>query len=32
MITSHFKTSSQAQSLRWIEEANPRNWGPALKE
>jgi hypothetical protein len=18
--------------LRWIEEANPRNWGPALKE
>ena len=30
--TSHFKTSSQAQSLRWVEEANPRNRGPALKE
>jgi len=23
--TSYFKTSPQAQSLRWIEEANPRN-------
>jgi len=23
--TSHFKTPSQAQSLRWIKEANPRN-------
>jgi hypothetical protein len=32
MATSHFKTPSQAQSLRWIKEANPRNWGPALKE
>jgi HAD superfamily hydrolase (TIGR01549 family) len=25
VVTSHFKTSFQTQSLRWIEEANPRN-------
>jgi len=30
--TSHFKTPSQTQSLRWIKEANPQTWGPALKE
>ena len=25
LVTSYFKTPSQAQSLRWIKEANPRN-------
>ena len=29
---TYFKTSTQAQSQRWNEVVNPRNWGPALKE